>query len=333
MPSADLSGGPDPLVRFRRLTAVTLIATFALVVIGGVVRVSESGLGCGPAGSGVHGWPLCTGRVLPLVGGTTLVEFTHRVVAGLVAVLIVVLAWYAWRRLRGQTWLFRSSLVAVGLVLIQAVLGGLTVEHNLHAVLVAVHLGVAMLLLATLLIMLRAAGPGQPATRMTTAPGSGLVQGAALLLVLATIVAGGYVAGTEGEGTVNKPVAGAHTACGTTFPACGSAILPFGRSHLIDAQLTHRVLMFAATLAVLAMAALAFARGQRESPFSAAVIVVLLQVLLGAANVWYGKHAGLIVGHLTLGTVLWMVVVQAGLVPDRMPRSAATRTGTTTEFA
>ncbi|HMW45276.1 MAG TPA: hypothetical protein PKD47_05260, partial [Solirubrobacterales bacterium] len=38
-----------------------------------------------------EGWPLCTGRVVPSVGGATLVEFTHRVLAGLVAVLVVLL--------------------------------------------------------------------------------------------------------------------------------------------------------------------------------------------------------------------------------------------------
>ena len=59
------SGGPDDLRRFRRLTAATAILTFVLIVIGGVVRVSESGLGCGPAGSGLEGWPLCEGSVIP----------------------------------------------------------------------------------------------------------------------------------------------------------------------------------------------------------------------------------------------------------------------------
>src|SRR5687767_8623287 len=55
------SGAPEELARFRKLTLATLAATFLLVVVGGIVRVSESGLGCGPAGSGTHGWPLCDG--------------------------------------------------------------------------------------------------------------------------------------------------------------------------------------------------------------------------------------------------------------------------------
>ena len=49
----------------RRLVLATAIATFVLIIVGGVVRVSDSGLGCGPAGSGFHGWPFCNGDVVP----------------------------------------------------------------------------------------------------------------------------------------------------------------------------------------------------------------------------------------------------------------------------
>ncbi|KAA0268140.1 MAG: hypothetical protein EDQ89_11370, partial [Acidobacteria bacterium] len=169
MPNPTHSGASDDLSRFRRLTGATAIATFALIVIGGVVRISDSGLGCGPAGSGTHGWPLCDGQVVPFVGGSTLIEFTHRVVAGVVAVLILLLAWRAWRSLRDNSWLVRGSFSALGLVLFQAALGGLTVEHNLHATLVAIHLGVAMVLLAILLAMYRATAPEpEPAAAAAT---------------------------------------------------------------------------------------------------------------------------------------------------------------------
>ena len=55
------SAEPDR-VRFRRLAYLTAALTFALIIVGGVVRISDSGLGCGPAGSGTEGWPLCGGR-------------------------------------------------------------------------------------------------------------------------------------------------------------------------------------------------------------------------------------------------------------------------------
>src|ERR687896_916338 len=87
------------LARFRRLVTATIAATFVLILIGGVVRVSDSGLGCGPAGSGTHGWPLCEGGLLPAASAESTIEFSHRVAAGVVAVMIAGLAWTALRSL------------------------------------------------------------------------------------------------------------------------------------------------------------------------------------------------------------------------------------------
>src|SRR3982751_502233 len=89
-----------PTQGFRRLAFVTLVATFLLIVLGGLVRVSDSGLGCGPGGSGFHGWPLCRGSVVPGVDLNTVVEYSHRTVASAVGVLLIALAVLAWRRYR-----------------------------------------------------------------------------------------------------------------------------------------------------------------------------------------------------------------------------------------
>src|SRR5689334_24044412 len=124
-------GGGQELRRFRRLADLTAVVTCLLIVVGGVVRVSDSGLGCGPGGSGTKGWPLCGGDVIPLVGDeNTLIEFSHRALATVVVVLIALLCWRAYRDLRhGHGWAFGGSIAAAVLVLIQAALGGLTVEH------------------------------------------------------------------------------------------------------------------------------------------------------------------------------------------------------------
>ena len=55
-------GGGAGLRRFRRLADLTALVTFLLIIVGGVVRVSDSGLGCGPGGSGTKGWPLFGGE-------------------------------------------------------------------------------------------------------------------------------------------------------------------------------------------------------------------------------------------------------------------------------
>ena len=307
--------GADELSRFRRLVTLTIAATLLLILIGGIVRVSNSGLGCGAEGSGIRGWPLCEGGVLPAGSAESVIEFSHRFAATVVAVLIALMAWRALRRLRSHRFLVRGSIAAGVLVLAQAGLGGLTVEAGLEDELVAAHLGLAMLLLGLLLWLRRGAESSRPA--VTAGRGLRVLTFVAAGLVLATIVAGGYVAGTEYHGTPQPAVVGAHSACGegwstAQFPGCnGRGPLSFGQSRLADIQLVHRALMYLTAIAVLAMAALAAVRRARGRAFWIAPLLLVAQIALGAINVWAGKHAGLIVAHLALGTVLWSTVVYA----------------------
>src|SRR5829696_6907769 len=122
MPTVASRGGGD-IARFRHLVTATIVATFALILIGGVVRVSDSGLGCGAEGSGTHGWPLCQGGVLPADSAESVIEFSHRIAAAVVSVLIALMAWRAYRQLRSHRLLVRGSFAAGGLVLFQAALG------------------------------------------------------------------------------------------------------------------------------------------------------------------------------------------------------------------
>src|SRR4051794_41352211 len=176
MDSPRSGGGDAGLRRFRRLADLTALITFLLILVGGVVRVSESGLGCGPGGSGTKGWPLCGGSVIPLVGDENrLIEFSHRLLASVVVILIALLCWRAYRDLRSRGWALRGSLIAGALVLVQAGLGGLTVEHSLAEELVAAHLGAAMLLLGLLLwLSFKARSQAAVEAGDTNPPGRGL---------------------------------------------------------------------------------------------------------------------------------------------------------------
>jgi heme A synthase len=313
--------GADDLRRFRRLVAATIVATFALILIGGIVRVSESGLGCGAAGSGTEGWPLCGGRVLPFLNENALIEFSHRVAATIVVILIGAMVVLSIRRLPAHRWLVRGSVLAAALVIAQAALGGLTVEHGLAEALVAAHLGLAMLLLGLLLGLHRASEPAERAEPVSTSRGLRTATATAAVLVLTTIVAGGLVAGTEREGA-EAGVQGAHLACGKEFPTCNGSVLPFGADRLVDIQLAHRVAMVLAVAAILTMFAIAARAGVTGTPFRLAPTLLALQVILGAGNVWLGEHPGLIVAHLMVGTLLWATVVAALASLYRVPAPA-----------
>jgi heme A synthase len=337
----DLGGptaaGAAHLRPFRRLAEATAAVTFLLIVVGGIVRVSDSGLGCGPAGSGSHGWPLCGGQVIPLIGDLNrVVEFTHRMLAAVVVALIGLLAYRAYKGLRELRWPLRGSIAAGVLVLLQAGLGGLTVEYNLDEELVAAHLCLAMLLLGLLLwLIVRARAlepdsePEAPRAEPRQVRGLKPLAVAAAALLIAAIVAGGYVAGTEKEGAENHSGVGAHLACGEgtdAFPAClDGRVLPFGESRLTDIHLTHRALVYLATAAILLLIGIALRRGSRSRLLALAAGLLLAQLLLGALNVWLGEHPTLIVAHLAVGTLLWSTVLMIAYTLAYAPESAGAR--------
>jgi heme A synthase len=329
---------PDPSPRavpstaYRRLALATAVATFVLILVGGVVRVSDSGLGCGPAGSGLNGWPFCNGDVVPGFDLNAAIEYSHRVLAGIVGVMMIALAVIAIRRYRAHRGLVRASIAAAVLVLAQGLLGAATVEKDLDEALVASHLGLAMALLALLLYVWRASRP----ENLGTEPADGGRRFRPLALaasgaVFCTIVAGGYMAGTQNYGRADyQPGDGAHHACGKEFPTCNGEALPFGQARLVDIHLTHRVFVYLASALVIALVVLALRRRPsagvvRSAVFAAALLFA--QVLVGALNVWLDEYEALILLHLALGTLLWASVVGLALQLYRVPAPAAARAG------
>ena len=224
----------------------------------------------------------------------------------------------------------RATVAAAVLVMAQGLLGAATVEKDLDEGLVAAHLGLAMALLALLLYIWRASKPenvGAPA-----ADGGSGFRAVSLVssgLVLCTIVAGGYMAGTQNYGRADYQLGdGAHHACGKEFPTCNGDFLPFGMSRLVDIHLTHRVFMYLATIAVVLLIVMALRR--RPSPgvvrsAQLAALILFGQILVGALNVWLDEYEALIVLHLALGTLLWATVVGLALqlYPVRAPAGAA----------
>jgi heme A synthase len=306
---------------YQRLALSTAIATFALIIVGGVVRVSDSGLGCGPAGSGFNGWPFCNGDLVPGVDLNSIVEYTHRVLAVVVGFMILALLVQAFRRYR---FLLAPTGALLALVAVQGALGGLTVEENLEEAYVAAHLGLAMLLLGLLLYIVRAVRGSQPVDGGPRLRGLAIAAAGA---VLVTIVAGGYMAGTQNYGRADYQLGdGAHHACGKEFPSCNGDFMPFGQSRLVDIHLTHRLFMYVASILVIALVVVALRRRVAVRQAQALAGLLALQILVGALNVWLDEYELLILAHLTLGTLLWATTLGMALAlspgAERSPRRA-----------
>src|SRR2546425_8321696 len=153
--------------RFTRLAWTAATFTYLLIILGAIVRITGSGLGCG------EHWPLCNGKLLPPLDLPTLIEYGHRLAAAAVSVLVAALAVYGWwlrREAPSSTALHRpgvAAYVALMLLLLQVGLGAVTVKLSLPPWTVILHLGTAMLLLATLIVAAKltpGASPGIPRT-------------------------------------------------------------------------------------------------------------------------------------------------------------------------
>src|ERR1700730_14013728 len=138
---------------FRRLAGLTAIFAYLHIALGGLVRVSGSGLGC-------PDWPLCHGRPYPPAGLNAVIEYSHRavgVVTGVLIIATVVLAWVVYRTRRPiVAWLATASLIGV---VGEGALGGVVVANELSPWLVVVHLGLAMMILGFLVATAVMAGP------------------------------------------------------------------------------------------------------------------------------------------------------------------------------
>lgn len=183
-----------------RLAWANLVAQIGIIVTGGAVRLTGSGLGCST-------WPQCEpGSFTPVLHEETsahsLIEFGNRTLTGVLAVVALALAVAAWRERGRPRWFRRLALVPIAGVAAQAVIGGITVLADLNPAVVGLHMVVSLALVAasTALIALDGASPGRPRLpRTTTAACRALLAVGAVLMLLGTVTTGAGPHGGDDE--------------------------------------------------------------------------------------------------------------------------------------
>jgi len=181
---------------YRRITVVAVFLLAAIIVTGGAVRLTGSGLGC-------PDWPTCEpGSLAPreATDAHAMVEFINRAVTGLVSVVVVLAVLGSLvrsPRRRDLVWL--SVGLAAG-VFAQAVLGGLVVLYGLEPVFVMGHFLLSMVLLADAIVLAdRASRPDGPAQPVVDRDIVALAR-VLLATVVAVLVAGTVVTATGPHG-------------------------------------------------------------------------------------------------------------------------------------
>ena len=286
---------------FSRLAWSAAACTYLLIILGAIVRITGSGMGCGD-----H-WPLCNGRLLPPLDLPTLIEYGHRLAAALVSVLVSGLAVYAWWLGRGagsgERYVpSRTAYVALGLLIVQVLLGAVTVKLELPPWTVILHLGTAMLLLATLIVAARGACPMTPSTPQSPHPlAPSPLRGEGGRAARVGVVTLGFVTVLLGALTANL---GAASAC-LGFPLCNGQLVPHG-NYLQAIQWTHRLLAY-----TLFGYSVWWAWRTRARVAWAVVALVTLQMAVAAAMVLLGLPRSLQALHVALGAAVWAGIVFA----------------------
>lgn len=309
----------------HRFAILTAGVTFLLLVIGGLVHATDSGMACGNV------WPACgtethpvSGTWFPAMINGVQFEHTHRIVAGLVGILTLVLGIWTWIRTKSgmQPLSLRvAGIAAVVLVFFQAMLGRKTVIEGLPDWVSASHLATAMAFFSLLIWMVLRTRPQrvrdpQPYTSLfASAPLRALLVLNALA-VYAQIVMGAVVRHTD-----------AGTAC-MGFPLCeGTTWAATALQHIHMAHRAGAMLVAAFTIASMTWLIRAAARYPAfDATARAMIVLVFLQILLGVASVFTELTPWIVTAHLALGTLLLALSVGlAVLARESAPRLLVAR--------
>ena len=134
----------------RILAYGSALSTYVLIVIGGYVVFSGSGVACGS--SGPDSWPLCNGQVIPTLSGPVLVEWTHRLFTLVVGLFVLGTTIVAWTRYREERRVLQFSTASFLVLIGQVLLGMVTVKTDLNSLVSTAHLAVASALFATVIL-------------------------------------------------------------------------------------------------------------------------------------------------------------------------------------
>ena len=280
-----------PTPAFRLLALAAALSAWALVAVGGIVRVTESGLGC-------PDWPLCEGQLVPAQQKEPMIETSHRWVAGLVTVLVLLVFAWAWRRNRARRDVVGPALAAVLLVPVQALLGAIVVWLELPSWIVGVHFLVGMLFLAATVLT---AGAAWRRDRVLQAS-AGFVR----LTWLATGI--GLLVVALGAAVVS---AGADDACGQDWPGCNGEFAGGGASAWL--QVVHRSGAYVLAGLAVSLAIQAWrGRGPRlagTAPLAAVVLQIVVGVSLVLAAESSAAHEPLEALHVAGAGTVWAALV------------------------
>jgi heme A synthase len=286
------------------LSLAAVLVAYAEVMLGSWTRINGAGMTC-------PDYPLCQGVFVPPMAGGTVWEWTHRVTAALLLVLVLGVLASAWRARKDSAFVGPTACVIASLFAFQVFLGAATVHFSNSPISVVWHWGAAMAFVAALAAMTIFAlygtlGPAPPQATAQTDRLLLIVLGTTAVIAFTTMCVGAYVSSS-----------GAGLAC-RDIPGCAGSVVVYTPGQFV--QMLHRFLAAACLLA--AVLSFAFVWAVRASmpvrvAATAALALVFVQIVLGLLNVALRLPIDLREAHAANAALLFLAFVCAASLAIR----------------
>lgn len=276
----------------HRFAVFTAVATFILIFVGGLVTSTGSGLA-------VPDWPLSFGQVFPPMVGGVLYEHGHRMVATTVGILMVTLMFLLsrWEARSWVRWLARAAVLAV---VLQGMLGGLTVLLRLPTLVSVTHACLAQAFFCLTVVLAVCTGPAwyvQHNQRIETAsPSLRLIAILTTIMIYVQLILGAWMR---------------HTGAGLAIPdfplAFGRLIPPF-ESQGVVIHFIHRLGAVAVTFGIGWTVSRILSQHPDEPRLRRPALLMtgllLIQLALGAATIWTQRSVVPMTAHVAVGAAV-----------------------------
>jgi protoheme IX farnesyltransferase len=301
------------MVTFRRLLRLLLGATVGLVVVGVIVRATESGMGC-------PDWPLCYGQIIPPLNDyKAWLEWIHRTIAAGIGLIVLGVVAAALRSLRGRRSLQGASLALLALVLFQAWLGRQTVLESNSGRSVTAHLATAMAFAGLQVWVYIRSGYPEKLPGITRAKGAVIAPLIAAGAVYALLLFGSNVTATD-TGLIYPD-----------WPLMGGTPVP-PITELAAPQILHRYAT--GIVALVLIAATWIVRREAGSPrrvkrlLEASLGIFAVQCIIGALQIVTKLAPWTQTLHVALATTIWLLASAAAVTALLEARVGSGRSNT-----
>ncbi|HZG77233.1 MAG TPA: COX15/CtaA family protein [Paenibacillus sp.] len=255
----------------QALAIAACVGMFLVLLMGATVTQTESGRGCG------DDWPLCNGRFVPDYTITSIIEYSHRVVSGVVGLLILAAAIAVFLRVphRAARWYAGGALF---FTVLQAGLGAAQVMNPQSDAILALHFGISLLAFTLTLLTVTSVrayfrGDRTPLTARPVTGGFRLAVWGTTLYSYIVVYTGAYTSHTDSGG-----------GC-AGFPLCNGQFVPDALEGATAVAFTHRTAAYVLFALVLVLALYTWrayaSRRELASGAMWSLVLVVLQLLSG----------------------------------------------------